>query len=59
MISTVSQINWVVGGRGDERQEDDDKMPLESKVKDEKPDLSWERTVSTCPPRDIGLKERG
>lgn len=58
MISTVSQINWVVGGRGGERQEDD-KMPLESKVKDEKPDLSWERTVSACPPRDRGLKERG
>lgn len=59
MISTVSQINWVVGGRGGERQEDDDKMPHELKVKDEKPDLSWERTVSACPPRDRGLKERG
>lgn len=44
------------GGRGGERQEDDGKIPLESKVKEKKPDLSWNRKVSARPPRDLGLK---
>lgn len=51
----VIQINWVVGGRGGERQEDDNKMPLELKLKDKKPDLSWNSKVSACLPRDLGL----
>lgn len=49
-------INCVVGGRGGESQEVDDKMPLEWKVKEKKPDLSWNRKVGAGPPRDIGLK---
>lgn len=52
----VIQINWVVVGGGGERQENDGKIPLESKVKEKKPDLSWNRKVSARPPRDLGLK---
>lgn len=57
MISTVIQINRVVGERGGERQEDDDKMSFEWKLKDKKPDLSRRRKGRAYPQRDIGLSK--